>query len=97
MSDGGTGEKTEEASPQKLKQARDKGQVSKSQDAIQALGFVIVFTTTALTLEMTANQLQEFMFASLDSAVRRGDDLPTVLNVSAEAIWACLLYTSRCV
>jgi hypothetical protein len=33
MSDGGTGEKTEEASPQKLKQARDKGQVAKSQDA----------------------------------------------------------------
>ena len=40
MSDGGTGEKTEEPTPQKLKQARDKGQVSKSQDFIQALLFV---------------------------------------------------------
>jgi flagellar biosynthesis protein FlhB len=90
MSDGATGEKTEEASPQKLKQARDKGQVSKSQDAIQAMGFVIVFSTTALTLESTARQMREFMFASLDAAVRRGDDLPIVLAVAEQALWATL-------
>lgn len=91
MSDGGTGEKTEEASPQKLKQARDKGQVSKSQDAIQAMGFVLVFATTSLTLTSTAKKLKDFLYAALDSAVRRGDDLATVLAVVNEALWATLL------
>jgi flagellar biosynthesis protein FlhB len=91
MSDGGTGEKTEEASPQKLKQARDKGQVSKSQDAIQALGFIIVFATIALSLSSTANRLREFLYASLDTAVRRGDDMPSVLAVVNEALWAVML------
>jgi flagellar biosynthetic protein FlhB len=90
MSDGGTGEKTEEASPQKLKQARDKGQVAKSQDAIQALSFVLVFTVTALTLSSTTEKLREFLFTSLDSAVRRGDDLPTVLDVAYEGLWMVL-------
>ncbi len=90
MSDGGTGEKTEEASPQKVKQARDKGQVAKSQDAIQALSFVIVFSVTALTLNSTANRLREFLVGALESAVRRGDDLPTVLDVSWEALWVIL-------
>ncbi len=90
MSDGGTGEKTEEASPQKLKQARDKGQVAKSQDAIQALGFVLVFATTALTVTATAKKLKDFLYAALESAVRRGDDMPTVLAVVNEALWTTL-------
>lgn len=91
MSDGGTGEKTEEASPQKLKQARDKGQVAKSQDAIQAMGFIIVFATVGLTLTWTTDRMQKFLYASLESAVRRGDDLPTVLDVVNEALWVTLL------
>src|SRR5687768_12282632 len=90
MGDGGTGEKTEEASPQKLKQARDKGQVSKSQDAIQALSFILVFATTALTFTITARKLREFVYASLDTAVRRGDDMASVLKVAEEALWATL-------
>jgi flagellar biosynthetic protein FlhB len=93
MSDGGTGEKTEEASPQKLKQSREKGQVGKSQDAIHALGFVLVFATLSLTLGRTADRLERFLYASLDAAVRRGDDLPTVLVVANEALFAAL-YTS---
>ncbi len=91
MSDGGTGEKTEEASPQKLKQARDKGQVSKSQDAIQALGFIIVFATTALTFSMTADRLRRFLWAAIDSAVRRGGDLPIVVDVLQQALWTVFL------
>lgn len=90
MSDGGTGEKTEEASPQKLKQSRDKGQVAKSQDAIQAMGFILVFATVALTLGSTAARLEKFLYASLDAATRRGDDLPTVLEVANEALYATM-------
>jgi flagellar biosynthesis protein FlhB len=91
MSDGGTGEKTEEASPQKLKQARDKGQVAKSQDAIQAMTFIVVFAAAGLTLTSTARQLREFLYTSLDSAIRRGDDLPTVLDVLNESIKVIML------
>lgn len=91
MSDGGTGEKTEEASPQKLKQARDKGQVAKSQDAIQALSFVIVFSIVALTLPSTSKQLEEFLKGSLDAAMRSGDQLSTVMTVLNEALWVVLL------
>jgi flagellar biosynthesis protein FlhB len=91
MSDGGTGEKTEEASPQKLKQAREKGQVAKSQDAIQALSFVIVFSIVALTMGSTAKQLREFVAGSLTAAVRRGDEISTALEIVDEALWMTLI------
>jgi flagellar biosynthetic protein FlhB len=91
MSDGGTGEKTEEASPQKLKQAREKGQVAKSQDAIQALSFVIVFSIVALTMGSTATKLREFVAGSLTAAVRRGDEIATAVEVLDEALWMTLV------
>jgi flagellar biosynthetic protein FlhB len=91
MSDGGTGEKTEEASPQKLKQAREKGQVAKSQDAIQALSFVIVFSIVALTMGSTASKLREFVAGSLTAAVRRGDEISTALEVVDEAMWMIMI------
>ena len=64
--------------------------MSKSQDAIQAMGFVLVFATTSLTLTSTAKKLKDFLYAALESAVRRGDDLPTVLSVVNQALWATL-------
>ena len=91
MSDGGTGEKTEEASPQKLKQAREKGQVAKSQDAIQALGFVVVFACTTLSLGSISERLQTFLRHSIEAAMRRGGELPIVLDVAYEALWVVLL------
>jgi flagellar biosynthetic protein FlhB len=91
MSDGSTGEKTEEASPQKLKQAREKGQVAKSQDAIQALSFIIVFSIVGLTMGSTSTRLQEFIKGALTAAVRRGDEMSTVLQIVDEAIWMVLL------
>jgi flagellar biosynthetic protein FlhB len=91
MSDGGTGEKTEEASPQKLKQAREKGQVAKSQDAIQALGFVIVFSVVALTIGTTAAKLRDFLAGSLTAAVRRGDEISTALEIVDEAMWIIIV------
>jgi flagellar biosynthesis protein FlhB len=90
VSDGGTGEKTEEASPQKLKQARDKGQVSKSQDAIQALGFVGVFTTTALSLSYISGELLGFLARCFAAAATRGDENPVLLSVVQEAMWITL-------
>lgn len=87
VSDGGTGEKTEEASPQKLKQARDKGQVSKSQDAIQALGFIGVFSVTALSLSWLSGELLGFLARCFAAAATRGDEMPVVVAVLEEALW----------
>jgi flagellar biosynthetic protein FlhB len=87
MSDGGTGEKTEEPTPQKLKQARDKGQVAKSQDAIQALLFIGVFAVLGITIGSLADQMMEFMAGSFDAAGRStGND--TALTIMDEGLWA---------
>lgn len=91
MSDGGTGEKTEEPSPQKLKQARDKGQVAKSQDAIQAVSFVIVFSIVAMTMGSTGMRLREFLQGALTTAVRRGDETSTLFTMIDEGIWMVLI------
>ncbi len=89
MGDGGTGEKTEEPTPQRLKQARDKGQVSKSQDATQAIMFVGVFSVVGLTMGSAGDLLMEFIVGSIDAAMRKGDQ-PTVLTVVDRAIWTTL-------
>lgn len=89
MADGGTGEKTEEPTPQKLDQARKKGQIAKSQDAIQALGFVGVFATLALSLGSMGDQLMQLIRGSIDAATRKGD-LATVLDVVEDGMWSSL-------
>lgn len=90
MSDGGTGEKTEEPTPQKLKQARDKGQVSKSQDAIQALLFVGVFAVLALTLGDLSKQMMDFLTGSIEAGTRR-QDLPAVGDIIEQGLWITLV------
>ena len=92
VSDGGTGEKTEEPTPQKLKQARDKGQISKSQDAVQALCFVGVFAVLGLTLGALSDQLMEFLISTFEAGTRQGD-LSTVVEVTEDAVWATLEYS----
>lgn len=89
VSDGGTGEKTEEPTPQKLKQARDKGQIAKSQDAIQALLFVGVFAVLALTLGDLARQMMDLLTGSIEAGTRQGDRA-ALGQVIDEAIWVTL-------
>lgn len=89
MSDGGTGEKTEEPTPQKLKQARDKGQIAKSQDAIQAMLFVGVFSVLALSLGDLARQLMDLLLSSIDAGMRQNEPA-AVGMVLEEALWVTL-------
>lgn len=90
MSDGGTGEKTEEPTPQKLKQARDKGQIAKSQDAVQALMFVGVFAVVALTLGDLGKQMMELMRGSIEAGVRQ-DESAALGQVLENALWSTLV------
>lgn len=73
MADSETGEKSEEATPHKLRKAREKGQVSKSADAIAALVFLGTATFLFLWVSNIAHQLVDLMVESIDAT--RSDDL----------------------
>lgn len=85
MGDGGTGEKTEEATPQRLQEARKKGQVSKSQDILAAMGFLVTFVVLALTMSNTLDRLREFLTASIYAGTG-GGGVPAVVNLTYDAI-----------
>jgi flagellar biosynthesis protein FlhB len=55
--DGGTGEKTEEPTPERLRKLRKEGNVPKSQDVPSAIGFLAVFSTLAVTVSFLAEEL----------------------------------------
>ncbi len=89
---GDTGEKTEEATPEKLRKAQEEGQVPKSQDFVGALGFTIGFMTFVGLLGFIAGEAQEFTRACLDAAGREPSMasigtiidkiIPTILKLS---------------
>ena len=58
MGDGGTGEKTEEATPHRLHEARKKGQVAKSQEILAAGGFIISFSVLSLIMSHTLDRIK---------------------------------------
>jgi flagellar biosynthetic protein FlhB len=89
---GDTGEKTEEATPEKLRKAQEEGQVPKSQDFVGALGFAVGFLTLVGLLSYVFSEVEEFTRAALDAATREPtpatitrllrDALPLILKVS---------------
>lgn len=82
MSDGGTGEKTEEASPERLRQAREKGQVAKSQDMIAGLLFISTFMVLAFTLRDTLISMEDYIRRALIVGTSMEPGLATVLNAA---------------
>ena len=67
---GETGEKTEEATPEKLRKAREEGQVPKSQDFVGALGFAAGFLSLVALLSYVFGEVEEFTRAAFDAATR---------------------------
>ena len=65
MSDGGTGEKTEEPTPERLRKLRKDGNVSKSQDITMAASFLVVFVVLAGSMGFMADKLSELFDGSL--------------------------------
>ena len=68
MADGGTGEKTEEPTPERLRKLRKEGNVPKSQDVIQAASFLVVFCVIAGTLSYVGNELLGLVRAGMLAA-----------------------------
>lgn len=75
---GDTGEKTEEATPEKLRKAQEEGQVPKSQDFVGALGFAIGFLALVGLLSYVFTAVEEFTRAAIDAATRE----PTPATIS---------------
>lgn len=82
---GDTGEKTEEATPEKLRKAKEEGQVPKSQDFVSALGFASGFLAMAGLLSYIINTIKEFLVASIDAAMR-APTMSTIGRVLQEAL-----------
>ena len=65
MSDGGTGEKTEEATPERLRKLRKDGNIPKSQDVTTAVSLLVVFSVLAVALPGMGDNAMAFFHDSL--------------------------------
>ncbi len=75
---GDTGEKTEEATPEKLRKAQEEGQVAKSQDFVGALGFTVGFLTLVAVINFVFGEITDFAMTCLDAATR--DPTPATIS-----------------
>ncbi len=67
---GDTGEKTEEASPEKLRKAKEQGQVPKSQDFVGALGFCTGFFVLMALLDSMADTVKHFTLTCFENGLK---------------------------
>ncbi len=86
---GDTGEKTEEATPEKLRKAQEEGQVPKSQDFVGALGFAVGFMSLAGLVSYIATELTDFTRAALEAAVRDPSEA-SLVKVLKDSVWVIL-------
>ncbi len=84
------GEKTEKASPKKLRDARKKGQVAKSQDLPSAFTFMVSMTATLTMASWFYHQLAGFTTASF-GLVQRGELLSILGPMLSQAIMTIFL------
>lgn len=82
---GDTGEKTEEATPEKLRKAKEEGQVPKSQDFVGALGFAAGFAALAGLFTYTGTLMKDFIMICLDAAERAPNEA-TIAKLLAEVV-----------
>ncbi len=87
---GETGEKTEEASPEKLRKAQEEGQVPKSQDLVGGLCFATGFMTMAALFTHISDAIKKFTVEALDLAVKN-PDLSTAFKLLGDGFTEILL------
>jgi flagellar biosynthetic protein FlhB len=79
MADGGTGEKTEEPTPERLRKLRKEGNVAKSQDVITALSFLVVFCIIAGVFPFLGEQIIGFFNFSVVASLRIAEETEVVV------------------
>lgn len=90
MADSETGEKSEEATPQKKRKARQKGQVSKSADAVAAMVFLGTASFIFITIGSIAQQLVNVYLESIQ-ATTRSDLGPAIAEILGYNMHAWLM------
>jgi len=63
-------EKTEDATPKRLREARKKGQVAKSKDLTVVFEMIVVFSVMAITMDDMGHELQLLMRKAFDDIAR---------------------------
>ena len=82
-------EKTEEATPKRLRDLRKKGQVAKSKDMTTVFMFITVFIVIAITSKFIASELKEFMayaFAMVAKQPLEVQNLATLLTMAVTVL-----------
>ncbi|MEM7174592.1 MAG: type III secretion system export apparatus subunit SctU [Chlamydiota bacterium] len=83
-------EKTEKATPKKLRDARKKGQVAKSKDFPSAFTFATSFALIVLTATFFFKNLAGFMvacFSSVKDGSRLSSEIPSFIRLALEVIF----------
>jgi flagellar biosynthetic protein FlhB len=77
-------EKTEQATPKRLREARKKGDIAKSKDLTTVFVMVVVFATIAMTTDFISGNIKEFMrhcYGLVDKGELTMGDVATVLKL----------------
>ncbi|MBP7073954.1 MAG: type III secretion system export apparatus subunit SctU [Rhabdochlamydiaceae bacterium] len=83
-------EKTEKATPKKLRDARKKGQVAKSQDFPSAFTFVTSIAATLFMTKYLFQQMAGFMMATFQSIGGTGDFSSKIAGILAQSLQVIL-------
>jgi len=95
MADSGTGEKTEQPTPKRIKEARKKGQVFKSNDLTQAFLFLTASGILVVTGASLVNELKGLLNEFFQPAVLTGKlSSDELLRRTGHAWFRGLLYTA---
>lgn len=73
MGDGGSGEKTEEPTPERLRKLRQEGNVPRSQDVTMAVSFLALFVMLAGLFGFMSGEVRELVELSLQAAFSSHD------------------------
>jgi flagellar biosynthetic protein FlhB len=92
MADAGSGEKTEEATPERLRKLREEGNVPKSQDVNIAVSFLLVFAVLGKSFPYITDNMLDLVRLSLRLAAELGRPhapslTSTVAGLLAEGVW----------
>src|SRR3990167_5479613 len=79
-------EKTEQATPKKLRDARKKGQVAKSQDFSSAFTFIVSISTTLVLSGYLYNQLASYIVSTFKSISKSDSIQEHITDIINEAI-----------
>lgn len=80
-------EKTEKATPKKLREARKKGQVSKSKDLSTVMVMIAVFVTISLTSDNIANEIKELMRVIFEKTEVGHLSAYDLMSMGKQALW----------